>query len=878
VTHSPARIAAALILTLALAAAVPAADPPDKPPSKEQVAAWVKGLASDEFEEREKASKVLWKAGHAAEAALRQVLKDGDAESIRRAREILDKFDWGLYPDTPEAVATLIEDYRSGTPEGRAGAIPKLLDQGGAGFAALMKIAAMEKEAEAKSQIWVLLNADMPRLAAALLAEGQDARLGEVLEQGLAGEGDEPQANYAAWLMLRGKLDDKIRELEKKGAPDKKSALTLAYLCRAKGDLAGSRKYAEKAGHEELLRTVLVDQEDWKGLLKQIDALPPPARGEAVVPPGLRLACLRLMGDRDGFAAELAKLMADQSGQVSASVFLLNGRPDDALAWLRKNNDPSGAAELLRARLRLREALDEADAAKPSEKGSDPFAARLGKAQLLARLGERKKAREVLDKLLANAGPGLVESILAAEFNAGFKDEAFARAAPLMGNEKENLDSVILNALFQSADLDAGVEPWWTFLRGKFPKDDAAATLKRMRDLFARKTPAREAADLLKDMADEAAKRKDEQRGPWLQCVADTCRALGRDELYERYLEKWAADSTGDARAWQQLGDLAADGGRWKDAAERYRRGWEKDRGSSLLLYLRGNALVRAGQEKEGRRLMEMAEAIPLGNQQKLAALANGLGQHGLDEAAGRAWQRLGRVTLATSFYEGAAARGMAESAAAAKDYLKAATWTRRELLCFLGNAFSDNPEGFLELVASEHRYRALAHAAAGRLDDMRKEVNAVLDVEPNIELAIVVVAELTKRGHKKEADELFARVYAANDAVCKDYPKSGWAHNNAAWLAVRCKRNLDAALDHARKAVELDPDMSGHLDTLAEVHFQRGDKDKAVELEKKCVVMQPAYEYFRKQVKRIQAGDRDADLPPESATATLGRSLVELP
>lgn len=297
-----------------------------------------------------------------------------------------------------------------------------------------------------------------------------------------------------------------------------------------------------------------------------------------------------------------------------------------------------------------------------------------------------------------------------------------------------------------------------------------------------------------------------------------------------------------------------------------------------MLLYLRGNALVKAGQEKEGRRFMEMAEAIPLGNEQKLAALAVGLGEHGLDDAAGKVWDRLSRLTVPPSFYQGGAAQGMVERAAAMKDYLKAATWTRREALYYLGTPFSDSPEPLLGLVAAEHRYRAMAHAAAGRLDDMRKEVNAVLDVEPNIELAIDVVTELTKRGHKKEADELFARVYAANDAVCKDYPKSGWAHNNTAWLAVRCKRSLDAALEHARKAVELEPDMSSNLDTLAEIHFQRGDKDKAVELEKKCVAMQPAYDYFRKQVKRMQAGDRDAELPPEPAAGSLYRSLVEVP
>jgi tetratricopeptide (TPR) repeat protein len=883
---------AALLLILGLAGAAAAADPPAKPPTKEQIAELVKALGSDSFEEREKASKALWKAGQTAEAALRQVLKDGDPEAIRRAREILEKFDWGLYPETPEAVANLIERYRSGTPEDQAAAVPKLLEHGSPGFTALMKIAAAEKSPEAKALIWQLLAADMPRLAGALLAEGQDARLEEILEQALTGEGDQPSANYAAYLMLRGKLDEKIRVLEKKAAgsskPGDKTDLTVAYLYRAKGDLAGARKHAEKAEHPALLQTILIEQEDWKALLKSVDspaAAPPagflaPPVGPA--PHGLRVACLHLMGDRQRFEAELAKLAADPNSGVGLPVFLLNGRPDEALTWLTKNNQHASAAELLAARQRFRQALEMADKPAAADKGGDPTTPRLFKAGLLARLGERKQAREIFDKVLAmkpeEAGPGALLTILIAEYNAGFKDEAFTRAATLMGNADGEGDSGILDLLFQPSGVEASVRPWWMFLRRKFPKDDAAATLKRLRDLLGRKMPARDAAALLKEMTDEGANVKAEEREQWLHCAAETCRVLGRDDLLESYLEKWAA-AGGDARAWLRLGDVAADNKRWKEAAERYKRAWEKDRAAALPLYLHGRALVQAGQEKEGRRWMEIAEALPLGSETHLGNFALLLADRGLDEAAGKAWERLGRLSLLSSAYDGYVARALAEKAVAAKDYLKAANYYRREALHDLWEPSFDDLETHLWLVAAEHRYRARGLAAAGRFDEMRKEIKALLDLDPgHLDLCIDVVSELSKRGQKKEADELFARIYPVQEAMCKEFPKSAWSHNNTAWLAVRCKRDLDAALEHARKGAELDPDNSGHLDTLAEVYFQRGDKDKAVELMKKCVEMQPRYEYFRKQLKRMQAGDRDADVPPETASNSTLRALLAMP
>ena len=65
-------------------------------------------------------------------------------------------------------------------------------------------------------------------------------------------------------------------------------------------------------------------------------------------------------------------------------------------------------------------------------------------------------------------------------------------------------------------------------------------------------------------------------------------------------------------------------------------------------------------------------------------------------------------------------------------------------------------------------------------------------------------------------------------------------------------------------KAVELAPDNAGYLDTLAEIHFQRGDKDKAVALQKRVVELDPKRSYYRKQLRRLEAGDPSAERPPE--------------
>ena len=83
------------------------------PPDKEQIAKLVKQLGDNDFDVREAASRKLLEVGEPAEDALATAAKSDDAEVSRRATEILERFKWGLYPDTPKNVAELIEAYKA---------------------------------------------------------------------------------------------------------------------------------------------------------------------------------------------------------------------------------------------------------------------------------------------------------------------------------------------------------------------------------------------------------------------------------------------------------------------------------------------------------------------------------------------------------------------------------------------------------------------------------------------------------------------------------------------------------------------------------------------------------------------------------------------
>jgi tetratricopeptide (TPR) repeat protein len=275
---------------------------------------------------------------------------------------------------------------------------------------------------------------------------------------------------------------------------------------------------------------------------------------------------------------------------------------------------------------------------------------------------------------------------------------------------------------------------------------------------------------------------------------------------------------------------------------------------------------VKAGQDEEGKKLIEQSHWVLLGDAPARFMFLRALTERGFSAAARYENEMMLKVSEPNSHYWGVAQRRQAVSAARRKDYLKAAEGYELSMLRVLnGGTYYVLPVAYASIPAQVHQMRASALLAAGRYEEARKQIDLAMASWPaSVELPIALVPALERAGHKKEAAALFDRCYGAFDKLSRDYPRCAWAHNSAAWMSACCRRNLDQALEHAKKAVELAPATAGHLDTLAEVHFQRGEKDEAVALQKRVVEMDPKRAYFRKQLRRLEAGDASADRPPE--------------
>jgi Tfp pilus assembly protein PilF len=879
-------------LTVLVAAA------PVEKPTAQQIAQWVQQLGDNKFSVREQASKKLWAAGSAAESALEEAMKSDDAEVVRRARDILDKFKWGIYPDTPADIVALIRAFQAADNSGRLEILNKLLQGGPTGLQTVLKIVRNEKDDNQRKLLGGLVSNKLPAALPRVLEHDDYEKFETLLEIGHE-SGSIKNNQYMAYWLLRGKLDERIahfRSLLSKHPDEKRYAETLAYLHRAKGDLAEARKAAEKAKRDDLLEGILYEAADWKALAER----PAPANESDVEKWAYRAAYARLAGDQKAFenaASELRKFADAKEPRefrvfVAAKALLLNDRPRDGLDMLGASTGLEAMRfqilamrfEILCAQLKYDEAMKLVEEARPAESTAQKQLEIL-KARTLYLLGDKDKARALFARLAGEIKDGVdpvwVISLLETEYKIGLKDLVFEHCARALsiaapGNVKNQGQGVYLSKLFPKQSEAAGA--WWELLRQKHKDETNAATLKRLRDLMEGKVAAKEVKAWI-EKADSAlsepapSARPPQDAGRQRRALAEAAAAAGLDDMAVSLLEK--ADTP---EALLRLGDLLADKKQWAKAAERYRQAWRKSvtpgdprlgakAADPLPLYLAGDALAKAGQEKEGKKLIEQAHWMPLGDAPARFAFLRALTERGYTEAAGRETELLLRVSDPNTYYSGAALRRLALASAARKDYLKAADGFEQSMLRCLHMSTNFVQNGAYAAVPSQvHQMRARGMLAAGKLDEASKHVELALDCFPgNVDLPITLVPELERRGHKKEAAALFERSFGAYEKVCRDYPRCSWAHNSAAWLCACCRRDLDKGLEHSKKAIELAPDNAGYLDTLAEIHFQRGDKDKAVALQKRAIELDPKKPYFRKQLKRLEAGDPSAERPPEN-------------
>jgi tetratricopeptide (TPR) repeat protein len=885
-------LSAALLLLTPVALA---ADP--TPPPAEEIAKAVHQLGADDFRAREQATAWLWAAGPAAEDALKAGLNSADAEIVARCRDLLDKIPYGITPDMPRRFVELIAAARAGGAGGWPAVAPDLLDLGPRGLEVARKL--IDRLANNDGQRDAMrrtLDLEGWRVAPALLAAGQTDKAADLLERSAVVAATTPNdlvavRHYAAFLAAQGKLAEQLprwRSWAEKhngnsggadgrmpdGSPDGRvSLIVLAHLARLHGDLAEARKAAEQTGRADLNEAILFDQGAWADLA----AAPAPAGSYPAITVGLKSMYLAAAGKSAEAATALNELKAMPVTRMNAVVpplvfraLMYAGHPADALAALDAYKLPDGALpqfEVLCQQDRYGEAFPKLE--KPvGEHSAIRWQWDTAKLRVYYLRGERDKFQQTLAPLAAydtlsapetNAAQDTVELLVGLDRTTAAAPIA---AALLNGGA---LPADVFGKLFPKALLAA--ETWWRYERLQHPAEPMRATVARLPALLDKRLAEPEGRAVLEAAAKVARAQIDAEADHWLQGLAEACRAAGLDEQARTYCKE-AAERTNSAAAWQRLGDLHAEGKQYAEAAAAYEKAWRNDTKQVLPLWLRGWALEKAAQPG-GREARDLAHTLLLGDEDARLKLAEELAKRSafgpeLVTAARDERRLIVRLSSPGSNIGRNAQSLLSNDPGAYSDRLEAADCAQRFLFRMLRTtAYFKKEQGYLVVLHRLANYRAQGLLAKGDIAGAVHEAEVALGYLPgHSEPATALVPELAKRGHTAEADQVYAAAAAAEDRLCKDYPQSAEFRNNRAWLAARCRRDPDLALDHSRKAVELEPAHANYRETLAEVLFQRGDKAAAVAEIKRCIELDPKNTYYAKQRARMEAGDPTAAVP----------------
>lgn len=94
-------------------------------------------------------------------------------------------------------------------------------------------------------------------------------------------------------------------------------------------------------------------------------------------------------------------------------------------------------------------------------------------------------------------------------------------------------------------------------------------------------------------------------------------------------------------------------------------------------------------------------------------------------------------------------------------------------------------------------------------------------------------------------------------ESMVKKMAANAGLYNQYAWFIYeeRMKNKYDWGIKLAKKAVELQPDAAHIWDTLAWLHFEKGNKKKALKAMKKAVELEPETKGFKKNLKKMKKG-----------------------
>jgi len=394
---------------------------------------------------------------------------------------------------------------------------------------------------------------------------------------------------------------------------------------------------------------------------------------------------------------------------------------------------------------------------------------------------------------------------------------------------------------------------WWDFLRKAYPEKSLRETLVTLQQLLRtvpKQGPLLGWEGIVEKGAAHARTLDSPQSGQWLQMMAETCDLQGNRDLALTYAKE---ATQGLPVAGYTLGRLLADDKQHAAAAAAYLKVWETDLSQVAALHLAGKSLIAAGQAEAGKQKLETASLLSLDAGVRRNFAFN-LHERGFSDDALPHYELAVRTGQADTWHISNAAENIGNLIVKRDPHRAADLWEQLQIYLLQPTANPSEFEPLLDIGRLIHKTRAVGFAQAGKKEEALAEMKLCEQISPgNLDMAEDLIPLFKAKGFAAEAAALYERAYAVHAPLAEKYPASPPLRNNIAWLLAISHERLDEALAHAQKAVELSPKSASYLDTLAEVHFQKGDRAKAVEYGKQVLALAPKNKLFADRLKHFE-------------------------
>ncbi|BCU79498.1 hypothetical protein [Luteolibacter sp. LG18] len=833
-------------------------------------------LADDSFQVREEATRKLWAMGAGITPKLREAIKSGDPEVVKRASYLLRRIDFDLAPDSPPEIIALVDKFTKAPRDQKLRVVYELRQQ--RAWRQILKLYAQETDMEIRNQIRAAVDGVAVNAAREALVAGKTAEAKSFLE--MNPNDSQGLLPLAAFLRNQGALK---AELEKGRPPAgaSRAAWELA-LYRVSGDVAMARAAAAAAKDEEIGASCAMMDGDplpwmelsnsgegpvavrelyrslaekrWRGETltpQDLEAFEPYTRGGDDGSRWMAANCLFLLGQTAPAEAIFAKLSPVNAFKHFETLERL---PDAYRALGLDPAQPDFPGWIAKRFKGLGQDGEEQEDRQNDLAAVAIFLERRGLTKELAAFDGplAKLADDDADTFLHLIGLLVGGSEAGSSIESGTGAVALARRA-VTGFAKED-DAKwheALSHVFSEADQ---IEQWWEWLEKLDPKASRAARFDGMLALFRYGSesatvrnrwlklawaaidglPKADATEKISLMADLAATAHDLQTGlkAWDLTVADE----DPDSSYLNYLQYLTA------------------AGRWDRAAELWLKIVEKNQGRGEFHAYAAACLRRAGKNAEASVHDAWADKLALADPITCIRIGQGYAFGGDFTRAERWWEHAMLVSAPGSDFWTASMKLNAMSAMEKGDWKRAAAL--QEVLALSQNGYENlsSPPGLkLRLRVNADFCRALARLKTDREASIAtlQQCHRLLSADGS--LADYFFPALRKAGLVEQHDAWFEQTWAVLMPLVKAFPNCENTRNTAAWLASRAVRRLDEANELVDGALATSPQQAAYLDTKAEIQFARKDRKAAIEWSGKALAADPMQDDLRRQYERFR-------------------------